>query len=81
MKNWCKLIKLDKHDIAVMRLSTTEEREHVQVIGRFPGGQFIKTASFDDQIESADKFFKDFNKKDAVKLVEELEKLLEKEDV
>ena len=43
MKNWCKIIKLDEYDVSVMRLSTTEEGEHVELIARFPEGQFIKT--------------------------------------
>ena len=53
MKNWCKIIKLDEYDVSVMRLSTTEEGEHVELIARFPEGQFIKTASFEENKEEA----------------------------
>jgi len=76
MKNWCKIIKLDEYDINVMRLSTTEEGEHVELIARFPEGQFIKTASFEENKEEADKFFKTYNKRNARELIEELTKLL-----
>lgn len=82
MKNWCKIIKLDEYDVSVMRLSTTEEGEHVELIARFPEGQFIKTASFKDGKEEADEFFKRYNKKSAKELIEELTKLLnENEEV
>ena len=82
MKNWCKIIKLDEYDVSVMRLSTTEEGEHVELIARFPEGQFIKTASFEDGKEEADEFFKKYNKKSAKELIEELTKLLnENEEV
>jgi hypothetical protein len=76
MKNWCKIIKLDEYDVSVMRLSTTEEGEHVELIARFPEGQFIKTASFEENKEEADKFFKTYNKRTAKELIEELTKLL-----
>jgi len=82
MKNWCKIIKLDEYDVSVMRLSTTEEGEHVELIARFPEGQFIKTASFEDGKEEADEFFKKYNKRSAKELIEELTKLLnENEEV
>ena len=82
MKNWCKIIKLDEYDVSVMRLSTTEEGEHVELIARFPEGQFIKTASFEENKEEADKFFKTYNKRSARELIEELTKLLnENEEV
>ena len=80
MKNWCKIIKLDEYDVSVMRLSTTEEGEHVELIARFPEGQFIKTASFEDGKEEADKFFKKYNKRSAKELIEELTKLLNKNE-
>jgi hypothetical protein len=80
MKNWCKIIKLDEYDITVMRLSTTEEGEHVELIARFPEGQFIKTASFEENKEEADKFFKTYNKRNARELIEELTKLLTKDE-
>jgi hypothetical protein len=80
MKNWCKIIKLDEYDITVMRLSTTEEGEHVELIARFPEGQFIKTASFEENKEEADKFFKTYNKRSARELIEELTKLLTKDE-
>jgi hypothetical protein len=80
MKNWCKIIKLDEYDVSVMRLSTTEEGEHVELIARFPEGQFIKTASFEDGKEEADEFFKKYNKKSAKELIEELTKLLNKNE-
>jgi hypothetical protein len=80
MKNWCKIIKLDEYDVSVMRLSTTEEGEHVELIARFPEGQFIKTASFEENKEEADKFFKTYNKRNARELIEELTKLLTKDE-
>ena len=80
MKNWCKIIKLDEYDVSVMRLSTTEEGEHVELIARFPEGQFIKTASFEDGKEEADEFFKKYNKRSAKELIEELTKLLNKNE-
>lgn len=80
MKNWCKIIKLDEYDVSVMRLSTTEEGEHVELIARFPEGQFIKTASFEENKEEADKFFKTYNKRSARELIEELTKLLTKDE-
>jgi hypothetical protein len=63
-----------------MRLSTTEEGEHVELIARFPEGQFIKTASFEENKEEADKFFKTYNKRNARELIEELTKLLTKDE-
>lgn len=80
MKNWCKIIKLEDYDVIVLRLSTTEEGEHVELIARFPEGQFIKTASFEDNTEEADKFYKDYKKKNAQELVDELIKLLEEQN-
>jgi flagellar motor switch protein FliG len=53
-----------------------DEGEHVVLILRIPNGQYIKTATFGDDKEEADKFFDKYSKKNAEEFVKEFEKVI-----
>jgi len=74
MKKWCKIFKLKKYDVLLIRMVTDEDGEHVVLILRINNGQFIKTVSFDDDTEKAEEFYDKYQKKHAEEFVEEFEK-------
>ena len=80
MKKWCKILELEKYDVLIERLVTKEDGEHVKITVRFPDGQFIKTACMGDG-EGAEKMaielFDTYKEADALRFVEELDKLVE----
>ena len=87
MKKWCKIIRLKSYDVLVQRLVTKEDGEHVKITVRVPDGQFVKTASFGDEVGisdlEADGVYDTYTKKQALLFITELEKLMigdEKED-
>jgi hypothetical protein len=55
-----------------------DEGEHVVLILRIKNGQFIKTATFDNDKEAADKFFDKYSKENALDFVKEFEQELVK---
>ena len=80
MKNWCKILKVGKHDVLVQRLVTKEDGEHVKITVRFDDGQFIKSACMgdgDDAEKQAIELFKEYGKESAKLFVKELERLNE----
>jgi hypothetical protein len=76
MKKWTKIFKLKKYDVALLRMCNDDEGEHVVLILRIQNGQYIKTATFGEDKESADEFFDKYEKKHAEEFVKEFEKLI-----
>lgn len=80
MKKWAKIFKLPKHDVLMMHMTNDEEGEHIVLILRVEKGQYIKTVSFDEDIQGAKDFFDKYKKEHAQQFVKEFEKKI-KEDV
>lgn len=74
MKKWCKVFKLRKYDVVLLRMVSDEDGEHVVLILRIKNGQFVKTASFGDDAKEADSFFDKYEKEHAKDFVKEFEK-------
>lgn len=77
MKNWHKIFKFKKYDVLLLRMCNEKEGEHIQLIVRIPDGQFVKTVSFEDDVERADEFFQQYEKKHAQEFIVEFEKVLD----
>lgn len=78
MKGWSKVFKLPKFDVVLLRMCNDDEGEHVVLILRIKNGQFIKTATFDNDTESADEFFDKYTKEHAKEFVKEFEEVITK---
>lgn len=57
MKNWCKIIPLENHDVLVERLSNDEDGEHLSVKMNIDNVIASYTMSFGDDEQKADSAF------------------------
>jgi len=80
MKNWCKIIKLKKHDVLVERLTDEDNKEVVRMAAQNPGGMLVQTAGFDTK-EQADEFYSLYGKKQGDQLVNDLNEMIPNEEV
>jgi len=80
MKKWCKIFRLEEYDILVQRLCNNADGEHVSITLRVNEGQLITTMTFEDDVEGADKAYKNYKKEDAQKVVEAFKKMYRNEE-
>lgn len=77
MKNWCKIIETETHDVLVQRLSTDEDGEHIQISIRLDGVLATFKPSFGEDEAIADEAFLKYSKEDAEKIVKNTLEMLE----
>ena len=70
MKNWCKIIELEKYDILIQRLSNDDDGEHIEFKMILDGVTASFKASYEDDSDLADETFKKYSKEDAQKMLD-----------
>lgn len=61
MKNWCKILQGETHDILVQRIYDEENGEHCAITVNVQVMQCTLRASFEEDAKAADKFFEEFD--------------------
>jgi hypothetical protein len=82
MKNWCKVVPLEEHDVLVERISNEQDKEAIRASIRVDGVHLVAVLGFGEEEEhyhAADKAFEEYGEANATEFRDGMLKMMEEQ--